>query len=146
MTPWGTSDHHSWIKLYVNIEVYSLVQWNWFSDVAWSMKIRCIQWRQRTNFTAPGCIGREGCEIWSKVQYTKCQLVVMVTITAIGGKLLLSCAMLWLVCSNCWHSISFLCFSRFFALFMQGYPRASQLGTLSASSPAVLQQRQPYTS
>ena len=68
--------------------MYSLVQWNWFSDVTDAcnsgassdhrepislhravqsgvvklvpdvtgcMKFRCIQWPQRTNFTAPGC-------------------------------------------------------------------------------------------
>ena len=35
---------------------YSLVQWNWFSDVTGCMKFRCIQCRQRTNFTAQGCM------------------------------------------------------------------------------------------
>ena len=35
--------------------LYSLVQWNWISDVIGCMKIRCIQWRQRTNFVAPSC-------------------------------------------------------------------------------------------
>ena len=34
---------------------YSLVQWNWFSDVTWCTWVACIQWRLRTNFTAPGC-------------------------------------------------------------------------------------------
>ena len=34
---------------------YSLVQWNWFSDVTGCTWISCIQWRQRTHFTAPGC-------------------------------------------------------------------------------------------
>ena len=33
---------------------YSLVQWNWFSDVTGCTWVTCIQWRQRTNFTAPG--------------------------------------------------------------------------------------------
>ena len=28
---------------------------HWFSDVTGCMKFRCIQWHQRTNFTAPGC-------------------------------------------------------------------------------------------
>ena len=37
--------------------MYSLVQWNWLSAAAvtgctW---VTCIQWRQRTDFTAPGC-------------------------------------------------------------------------------------------
>ena len=36
--------------------VYSLVQWNWFSDVTGCTWVTCIQWRQRTNFTAPSCI------------------------------------------------------------------------------------------
>ena len=35
--------------------LYSLVQWNWFSDVTWCTRDTCIQWRQRTNFTALGC-------------------------------------------------------------------------------------------
>ena len=35
--------------------LYSLLQWNWFSDVTGCMLLRCIQWPQRTNFTAPGC-------------------------------------------------------------------------------------------
>ena len=35
--------------------MYSLVQWNWSSDVTWCMQLRCIQWPQRTNFTAPDC-------------------------------------------------------------------------------------------
>ena len=34
---------------------YSLVQWNWFSNATGCTRISCIQWRQRTNFTAPGC-------------------------------------------------------------------------------------------
>ena len=34
---------------------YSLVQWNWFSDITECMQLRCNQWRQRTNFTAPSC-------------------------------------------------------------------------------------------
>ena len=33
------------------LSLNSLVQWNWFSDVTGCMKFRCIQWRQRTNFT-----------------------------------------------------------------------------------------------
>ena len=36
--------------------MYSLVQWTWFSDVSECSWITCIQWRQRTNFTTPGCI------------------------------------------------------------------------------------------
>ena len=36
--------------------MYSLVQWNWFSDDTVCTWISCIQWRQRTNFTAPGCM------------------------------------------------------------------------------------------
>ena len=35
--------------------MYSLVQWNWFSDVAGCTWLTCIQWHQRTNFTAPFC-------------------------------------------------------------------------------------------
>ena len=35
--------------------VYSLVQWNRFSDVTGCMKFRCIQGRQRSNFTVPSC-------------------------------------------------------------------------------------------
>ena len=31
------------------------VQWSWFSDVTGCVKLRCIQWCQRINFTAPGC-------------------------------------------------------------------------------------------
>ena len=38
--------------------IYSLVQWNWFSGVTGCTWNSCIQWRQRTNFTAPGCRGR----------------------------------------------------------------------------------------
>ena len=34
----------------------SLVQWNWFFDVTECTWVSCIQWCQRTNFTAPGCI------------------------------------------------------------------------------------------
>ena len=34
---------------------YSLVQWNWFSDVIGCLLLRCIQQRQRTNFIARGC-------------------------------------------------------------------------------------------
>ena len=33
----------------------SLGQWNWFSDVTGGTWISYIQWRKRTNFTAPGC-------------------------------------------------------------------------------------------
>ena len=40
--------------------VYSLVQWNWFSVVTGCTWVTCIQWRQRTNFTAPGCIAPSG--------------------------------------------------------------------------------------
>ena len=36
--------------------MYSLVQWNWFSAVTRCTWVVCIQWRQRTNFTAPGCM------------------------------------------------------------------------------------------
>ena len=36
--------------------MYSLVQRNWLSDVTGCTWVTCIQWRQRTNFTAPGCI------------------------------------------------------------------------------------------
>ena len=41
----------------VHMYMYSLVQWTWFqvSDITWCNWISCIQWRQRTNFTAPGC-------------------------------------------------------------------------------------------
>ena len=34
---------------------YILVQWTWFSGVTGCTWISCIRWRQRTNFTAPGC-------------------------------------------------------------------------------------------
>ena len=36
---------------------YSLVQWNWFSDVTGCTRVTCVQWRPRTNinFTALGC-------------------------------------------------------------------------------------------
>ena len=46
---------------------YSLVQWNWFSDITGCMTFRCIQWRQRTNFTAPSCTGMRVfplCKLW----------------------------------------------------------------------------------
>ena len=39
--------------------LYSLVQWNWFSDVTGCMheiKVHHRQWRQRTHFTAPDCM------------------------------------------------------------------------------------------
>ena len=36
--------------------MYSLVQWNWFSDITECTWVTCIHWRQRTNFTAPGCM------------------------------------------------------------------------------------------
>ena len=39
--------------------MYSLVQWNWFSDVTGCTWVTCIQWCQRTNFIAPGCIDRK---------------------------------------------------------------------------------------
>ena len=35
---------------------YSLVQWNWLSGVTGCTWISCIQRRQRSNFTAPGCM------------------------------------------------------------------------------------------
>ena len=35
---------------------YSLVQWNWYSDVTVCTCITCIHWCQGTNFTAPSCI------------------------------------------------------------------------------------------
>ena len=38
------------------VNEYSLVPWNWSSDVTGCMKFRSILWRQRTNFTAAGCI------------------------------------------------------------------------------------------
>ena len=41
--------------VYSKFLLYSLVQWNWLSDITGCMKFRCIQWCQRTNFTAPGC-------------------------------------------------------------------------------------------
>ena len=32
------------------------MRWNyWFSDITGCMQLRCIQWRQRTNFTASDC-------------------------------------------------------------------------------------------
>ena len=34
---------------------YSLVQWNWFSDVTGCFWATLIQWGLRTNFTVPGC-------------------------------------------------------------------------------------------
>ena len=34
------------------------MQWNWFSDVTAAAAVTCIQWRQRTNFTAPDCTCR----------------------------------------------------------------------------------------
>ena len=39
--------YYAWYRCRENI--------NWFSDVAGCMKLRCIQWRQRTNSPAPGC-------------------------------------------------------------------------------------------
>ena len=35
---------------------YSLVQWNWFSDITGCTWISWVRWCQRTNFTAPGCM------------------------------------------------------------------------------------------
>ena len=37
---------------------YSLVLNNWFSDIIACTVVACIQWRQRTNMTAPGCTRR----------------------------------------------------------------------------------------
>ena len=56
---------------------YSLVQWNWFSDVNECMKFRCIQWRQRTNFAAPGCTWKPHCWVLilrNKTKSWKCYL------------------------------------------------------------------------
>ena len=39
----------------LRLHSYSLVLWNWFSDVTGCTWITCIQWGQRTDFTAPGC-------------------------------------------------------------------------------------------
>ena len=39
----------------VSCTEYSLVQWNWFSDVTACTWLTCNKWRQRAIFTAPGC-------------------------------------------------------------------------------------------
>ena len=39
-----------------SVGVYSLVHWNWFSDVTRCTWVIHIQWRQGTDFTAPGWI------------------------------------------------------------------------------------------
>ena len=36
--------------------MYSLVQWNWFIGVTGCTWVTSVRWRQRTNFTAPGCM------------------------------------------------------------------------------------------
>ena len=36
--------------------VYSLVQWNWFSEVTGCPWSTFLKWHQKTNFTAPGCM------------------------------------------------------------------------------------------
>ena len=49
---------HAWssgILVYIVHIQYSLVQWNWFSNVTGCTWVTCIQCCQRTNFTAPGC-------------------------------------------------------------------------------------------
>ena len=43
------------VCMYAHLCMYSLEQWNWFSDVTGCTWVTCIQWRQRTSFTAPGC-------------------------------------------------------------------------------------------
>ena len=49
--------------------LYSLVQWNWFSDVTGCMKLRCIHWRQRTDYTAPGCVEfRRFLHVWEQIR------------------------------------------------------------------------------
>ena len=37
------------------------MQWNWLSDITGHTWLTCIQWCQRTNFTAPGCIYSGDC-------------------------------------------------------------------------------------
>ena len=45
------------LKINVCARMYSLMQCNWFSDITdrESTPVACLQWRQRTNSTAPGC-------------------------------------------------------------------------------------------
>ena len=49
----------SYIILYksvkCSVQTYSLLQWYWFSSVSGCISLRCIRWRQGTNFTAPSC-------------------------------------------------------------------------------------------
>ena len=51
-----------------------LVQWNWFFDVTECTRVSCIQWRQRTNFTAPGCIKKIPFKRFRKKKYEKFHL------------------------------------------------------------------------
>ena len=57
-------------NLYAVGDKYSLVQWNWFSDITGCTWVTCIQWRQRTNFTAPGCHLTEMLAVRSKTTET----------------------------------------------------------------------------
>ena len=55
--PWQTHQHQS--KKGETSKAlsckYRMVQWDWFSEVTGCTWVTCIQWRQRTNFTAIGC-------------------------------------------------------------------------------------------
>ena len=46
--------------------LYSLVQWNCFSTVIGCTWVTCFHWRQRSNFTAPGCKHMVGYEAPAK--------------------------------------------------------------------------------
>ena len=45
--------------------VYSLMQWNGLSDVTGCTWVVFIQWRQRIDFTAPGCSRAGACSCWT---------------------------------------------------------------------------------
>ena len=76
-TKWMLMSKRSCVVLAYS-RMYSLVQWNWFSDVTGCTWISSIQWRQRTNFTAPGCkcriIYRHStvCLWWQLVEAQRC--------------------------------------------------------------------------
>ena len=40
--------------------IYSQVEWNWFADVIAAAGAVCIQWRHRTEFSAPVCTSHPG--------------------------------------------------------------------------------------
>ena len=64
--------------------VYSLVQWNCFSDVTGCIKFRCIQWHQRTNFTAPGCTRMVAVKLWAGRFFGTSWLLVPITALVMG--------------------------------------------------------------